>query len=264
MDGGQTLTSDKHHCMSRSGFADANFFCDRLQFEFEQYACVWILERNLNTENDRRGFLALIHGVHPGGGEEGGCSIPDAHVSVTKYTYLRNDDPSALFDCSNNTLPIGGSERMELLLHFSRFESMGTQYDAEVIVLDDIIEARGLPPDFDVFHCANPPALDNSRGRAFCRFARSVTDRGMAFVPLAPGLLPPQERRNRRKLDHFVKGSVPYVVDFTPGVLGPAEGFVEAGYRVLSGLGFDGQSHYTWRVCDCPVPQPQGKAGWQK
>ncbi|KAK0704306.1 hypothetical protein B0H67DRAFT_591072 [Lasiosphaeris hirsuta] len=250
----------RYHSMPHRGLVDADtLFCDRLNFEFEQGTFVWILKRMHSSSGDSGdsgvsgdsefcSYITLIHGLHPGDGEEGRCSIPGPHISVTKYTYLGSDKHSALFDCPNNRFPIDDSGPWGLLMHFSAFEGMGTQYDAEIIVLDDITEARCLPPDFGVLHCANQDTLNVPKNKAFCCFARSVTGQSMAFVPLAPSMLPQQEPWNRPKLRRFAKDSVPYVVDFTPGVLGPAEGFAEAGYRLLCGVGFDGQSHFTWRV----------------
>ena len=64
-------------------------------------------------------------------------------------------------------------------------------------------------------------------------------------MPLAPELLP---RRDRRKRDGFTEFSMASVLDLTPNVLGPLEGFTDLGCRVIAGMGFREDRHNTWRV----------------
>jgi hypothetical protein len=41
---------------------------------------------------------------------------------------------------------------------------------------------------------------------------------------------------------------VPLVFDLTPNVLGPSEGFSQAGFAVQAAMGFDQEHHVTWKV----------------
>ncbi len=87
--------------------------------------------------------------------------------------------------------------------------------------------------------------LADPSGILFCRFARSVSQDGIVVMPLAPHLL---DRRNRQKLDGFPETSVLSVVDLSPNILGPLEGFVNTGCTAFAGIGFDEEHDSTWRV----------------
>ncbi|KAK1770181.1 hypothetical protein QBC33DRAFT_313551 [Phialemonium atrogriseum] len=190
--------------------------------------------------------------------------VESAHLTATKYSLLKSEP---LF--RDLTSPVGedmaAGDRIELLLHFTLPESLGTRHDSEVIKIDDIIEVCRFPRNFEVVHCVQPPPDAVESRTPFCRFAHSVIDEAITVMPLASELLP---RRDRIRQDSFAEVSVLSVVDLTPNVLGPLEGFTDIadmGYRVLAGVGFKEDRHSTWRVrypeCKIFDESPQGIFG---
>lgn len=83
----------------------------------------------------------------------------------------------------------------------------------------------------------------------FCRFAirgaASNVPVAACWTPLASRLL---QQRDRWRGRQFTDTSRPFVVDFTPGILGPAEGFSQAGFDIQAALGFDQERHLSWKV----------------
>lgn len=81
----------------------------------------------------------------------------------------------------------------------------------------------------------------------YCRFAiRSRVDNESAFItPLGSNLL----RYNERwKVPRYSGSKKPVVIDFSPSVLGLAEGFSDEGFEVAAGVGFDTVHDMTWKV----------------
>ncbi|KAK0639088.1 hypothetical protein B0T16DRAFT_462791 [Cercophora newfieldiana] len=240
--------------------------CARLQYEFEEDTFVKVQWRDPNTAFEAR-YVVLIHSIHQGNGQDDvECSIESPHLCVTKYTLLREQDHGALFGNPNPRVPMRiSSPAQEYLLHCSPEllcrrpspSNMDAPCEPELMLIRDIMEVDHHE-DFEMLHCANEPTLSMSgMSQGYCRFARSINNQTMVFVPLPPALLPRRERRHRHKspLEALVKNAEPQVVDFTPGVLGTAEGFVNAGFNVLAALGFDATRHHTWRAQNpgCPV-----------
>jgi hypothetical protein len=67
----------------------------------------------------------------------------------------------------------------------------------------------------------------------------------ITIMPVTPNLLP---RRERKRLDGFTSPSTAYVIDFTPNILGPLEGFSKSGCEIFGGMGFNESLDMTWRV----------------
>lgn len=82
----------------------------------------------------------------------------------------------------------------------------------------------------------------------YCRFAiqgSTLNDPVACWTPLSSDLL---NRRDRWRGRQFNNVSRPAVVDFTPGILGPAEGFSQAGFDIQAAMGFDHERHLSWKV----------------
>lgn len=81
----------------------------------------------------------------------------------------------------------------------------------------------------------------------FCRFAFCTAEGGKtaAITPVSSSLL---QRKDRWRPVKFTCPLDSLVFDLTPNVLGPAEGFSQAGYLIHSAIGFDPERHLTWKV----------------
>jgi hypothetical protein len=66
---------------------------------------------------------------------------------------------------------------------------------------------------------------------------------GSCIIPIAPWL----HAAHPIRLD-FSFSKKPLVFDLTANVLGPAEGFAQAGFSVHSGIGNEQESTVTWKV----------------
>lgn len=108
-------------------------------------------------------------------------------------------------------------------------------------------QIRSIPDLFVETIHLTPYKIDNIGDmNPFCRFARTVDDERIVFMPVASGLLPHQDPQ---KPAYLTVPFPPYVFDLTPGILGPLEGFSETGCKTFAGIGFDEARHITWRVC---------------
>lgn len=65
------------------------------------------------------------------------------------------------------------------------------------------------------------------------------------ITPVASDLLPTKLRWRKPK---FANSFEPLVLELTPGVLGPSEGFAQAGFPISTALRFDESRHITWKV----------------
>jgi hypothetical protein len=81
----------------------------------------------------------------------------------------------------------------------------------------------------------------------FCRFGVRTggAEKVACLTPIASHLLQPHHRWRGCK---FSNTCSPLVLDFTPAVLGPSEGFSQAGFDVQAAIGFDQDRHLTWKV----------------
>ncbi|EQB43769.1 hypothetical protein CGLO_17539 [Colletotrichum gloeosporioides Cg-14] len=143
---------------------------------------------------------------------------------------------------------------------------MGEQSDAEVVMIKDIAFAKALSTSFRVKYrpaCHTqsrvPVNVDGSsmtdegaKEELSCRFARSASDETVTITPIIPKHLTPEERL---KPKGFSGSSAFRVFDFTPNVLGPLEGFAEAGFNSFAAVGFDPEHNINWkmRYPNCPV-----------
>lgn len=74
------------------------------------------------------------------------------YLLATRYSFLDLTHPF-----SSVQKPVGSVNRKELLLHFTDFDTMGERQDAEIIPLNEIIEARNL--EFEPAPNADPVQL---------------------------------------------------------------------------------------------------------
>ncbi|KAJ9156285.1 C-5 cytosine methyltransferase [Pleurostoma richardsiae] len=229
------MSPTKSQCNSPNIYMDSSILCERLGCKFERDSYV-----RFRLDSNMREHIALIHEIHSGAD---GCAMESPHFTATVYSFLEADplfrDPSLPADAE----PIHRGHG-ELLLHFSSLENMGSQSDSLLIDMDDIIEAKVLSPDFEVVHCA-PSPRDENDDTPFCRFARTASTDAITLVPLAPHLLKRQDRWRPKGLSD---PTMPFVIDLTPNVLGPLEGFTESGCGALLGIGFDPERDMSWRV----------------
>ena len=85
----------------------------------------------------------------------------------------------------------------------------------------------------------------------FCRFAIG-NDRGseqMFVTPLTSKLLAKEDQWKPRK---FLSTHLPAVLDLSPDVLGPSEGFSKAHCQIHAAVGFAEDRHLTWKVRSIP------------
>ena len=87
---------------------------------------------------------------------------------------------------------------------------------------------------------------DLSISGLFCRFAvRCGGSDSASLTPVASHLLPRSKHWSNPRYKYQPK---PIVLDFSPGVLGLAEGFRDSDCIIKAGVGFDPVSHLTWKV----------------
>ncbi|PYI15933.1 hypothetical protein BO99DRAFT_435965 [Aspergillus violaceofuscus CBS 115571] len=122
---------------------------------------------------------------------------------------------------------------------------MGQKSDGEVILIDDIIQARPLNSQDSVLHL-HPTAEETDGTHYFCRFAIRDKSNGNSacFTPLSSGLL---SRQYRWKRPRYAPPK-PIVIDLSPRDLGLAEGFSQAEFDIITGLGFDSEQDMTWKT----------------
>ncbi|KAE9568738.1 hypothetical protein CGMCC3_g15167 [Colletotrichum fructicola] len=192
-------------------FLESSLYDSRLDIEFEKDRYYEIRDSSQCYPN----YIAWVHDVHDG---SAGC-VQERHLSVTKFSILRQEH---LF--RGGTKLNESAEIADLMLHFSSVQHMGQQTDAEVVMIKDITFAKALSTSFrvryrPVFHTHScvPTNVDGSsttgddgKKELSCRFAS--------------------------------------VFDFTPNVLGPLEGFAEAGFNSFAAIGFDPEHSISWKV----------------
>ncbi|OAG35296.1 hypothetical protein AYO21_10498 [Fonsecaea monophora] len=204
---------EKHHTPTFHPVASLE--CAHLDFHFvkDEYALVR-LGSDSSSEN-----VIFIHDISYCGGED---EASTAYLLVTKYSRLWSCFPDFKpHGIDNNDMV---ANQLELLLHFEDFDKMGLRDDAEVIQLGDIVSAADLMAGSNTVVTGVDHVLQ---------------------LPPASHLL---QRRDRWPAPQFDTTSRPSVVDFTPGVLGPAEGFSQAGFDIRAALGFDQERHLSWKI----------------
>ncbi|CAI0650367.1 unnamed protein product, partial [Colletotrichum noveboracense] len=227
-------------------FLESSLYDSRLDIEFEKDRYYEIRDSSQCYPD----YIAWVHDVHDG---SAGC-VQERHLSVTKFSILRQEH---LF--RGGTKLNESAEIADLMPHFSSVQHMGEQTDAEVVMIKDITFAKALSTSFrvryhPVFHTHScvPTNVDGSsttgddgKKELSCRFARSVSDETVTVTPIIPKHLAREERPERKG---FSSSSPVSVFDFTPNVLGPLEGFAEAGFNLFAAIGFDPEHSISWKV----------------
>ncbi|KAJ0270032.1 hypothetical protein CBS470a_013618, partial [Colletotrichum nupharicola] len=225
--------------------SSASLYDSRLDIEFEKDRYYEIRDSSQCYPD----YIAWVHDVHDG---SAGC-VQERHLSVTKFSILRQEH---LF--RGGTKLNESAEIADLMPHFSSVQHMGEQTDAEVVMIKDITFAKALSTSFrvryhPVFHTHScvPTNVDGSsttgddgKKELSCRFARSVSDETVTVTPIIPKHLAREERPERKG---FSSSSPVSVFDFTPNVLGPLEGFAEAGFNLFAAIGFDPEHSISWK-----------------
>ncbi|KAJ0267559.1 hypothetical protein COL940_014253 [Colletotrichum noveboracense] len=226
-------------------FLESSLYDSRLDIEFEKDRYYEIRDSSQCYPD----YIAWVHDVHDG---SAGC-VQERHLSVTKFSILRQEH---LF--RGGTKLNESAEIADLMPHFSSVQHMGEQTDAEVVMIKDITFAKALSTSFrvryhPVFHTHScvPTNVDGSsttgddgKKELSCRFARSVSDETVTVTPIIPKHLAREERPERKG---FSSSSPVSVFDFTPNVLGPLEGFAEAGFNLFAAIGFDPEHSISWK-----------------
>jgi len=88
---------------------------------------------------DEMECVAFIHNILRIEPEDG---IKSFALVVSLYSFLQSTPPFSSKQHSANTAI--SINRKELLLHFGDFETMGERQDAEIIFVDDILQAQDL------------------------------------------------------------------------------------------------------------------------
>lgn len=99
------------------------------------------------------------------------CAVKSVHLTATLYSLLAAEP---LFQHSAPSTDTEASRSIgnELLLHCSAYEVMGSRLDAEIIVVDNVLEAHVLPPEIEVTYHVHPPP-GKGLGRSFITVAPS-------------------------------------------------------------------------------------------
>ncbi|KAF4835438.1 putative modification methylase [Colletotrichum siamense] len=220
-------------CDVTDNLVETSFESRRLNFKFEkdQYVRIRDTSGNFGT------YIALVHDVSPGSE----LCVNAPHLIITKYSFY--DQTSLLWDSKTAWDDYDKNENRELLLHCTATKTMGTFSDNEIIAINDIDLVGHMGPDFDITYCAKRPE-NLHKDKFFCRFSRSVRGDFLTLAPISPHLL---ARQDRRKKAGFPDASPGWVVDLTPEVLGPMEGFCSAGYQPFAAFGFDEDRDVTWK-----------------
>ncbi|KAJ3958605.1 hypothetical protein N0V92_004829 [Colletotrichum tropicale] len=222
-------------------FLESSLYDSRLDIEFEKDRYYEIRDSSQCYPD----YIAWVHDVHDG---SAGC-VQERHLSVSKFSVLRQEHLFRGGTKLNESADIG-----DLLLHFSSVQDMGEQSDAEVVMIKDIAFAKALSTSFRVKYrpaCHKQPRVplymdgssmtdEGAKEELSCRFARSASDETVTITPIIPKHLAPEERP---KSKGFPSSSSVSVFDFTPNVLGPLEGFAEAGFSSFAAM----------RYPNCPV-----------
>lgn len=196
-------------------------------------------------------YVIFVHGIHLRPRDSTRPEYVDiaefSHLMVTKYSFLesqpfmKNVMASSPGNDVENQRPISNNE---VVLECTDFCKMGSEEDAEVMQIRDIAWAAVVDTQPNVLYCAQPPSTSNDL--IFCRLAWMASAPGsIVLSPMQPRLLPPRDRPKQICFDSTEAD----VIDLTPELLGPLEGFCEAGFNALAGLGFNPERHMTWKVC---------------
>jgi hypothetical protein len=232
--------------------------CPHLNYNFEPDEYV-----HVRTDPEGTEYVLLIHAINAASADMDNTSY---HFLVTKYSYFHQ---TSLIQAQSSpgSLPVG---EKELVLHFNEYNKMGTPADAEVFQLSDVGHVKNLTSVDGIFkdyvdHVGvHPPGKNwsplvpslipesdfsvglDDRG-LFCRFAinTGVGDLDFCITPVASSLLSREHRTPPRRFTYPLK---PQLFDLTPDVLGPSEGFIQAGCVSPVGFGFEPEHHATWRV----------------
>ncbi|KIW86756.1 uncharacterized protein Z519_12669 [Cladophialophora bantiana CBS 173.52] len=218
------------HPVASLEWPDLNF-----QFVKDEYALI-----RIGRENPLE-HVIFIHEISYCAEE---AEISGARLLVTKYSKLVSNYPAPLEES------VGEDEDeiengQELLLHFGDFGNMGTRHDAESIQISDIVFVTELVAGVDHVLALSPVVEHDAM---YCRFTiKGSTSNSTAacWTPLSSDLL---SRRDRWRGPQFNNISRPAVVNFTPGILGPAEGFSQAVFDIQAAMGFDQERHLSWKI----------------
>lgn len=80
-----------------------------------------------------------------------------------------------------------------------------------------------------------------------------MTPNNVSITPLASRLL---HRPEERQSSAYNEAAPPIVYDMTPNILGPAEGFQQAGCVIDNAFSFDEEHNVTWKVRNGPKQRP--------
>ncbi|KIX03818.1 uncharacterized protein Z518_07371 [Rhinocladiella mackenziei CBS 650.93] len=207
----------------------SSYICKHVEYVFEQdeYALIRMLPERLSE------YIVFIHDICYDDDDSGSGTY---YLVVTKYSALKSTYPFEAQESSSDTT----IHDKELLLHFGDFDKMGTRDDAEFINIQDISSAT----DFNLGAEDSSDDLDDCG--PFCRFGIcAATGSDVACItPVASTLLQSRDRWRRPKFPD----SRPVIFDCAPQVLGPSEGFTQAGFTIQAALGFDQERHMTWKT----------------
>lgn len=238
----------------------------RLNFRFERCQYVSVQAHSGVGEGDVEQFILYIHGIHVPGAMN--LLHGEGRLTVTAFSFLRTTS-LCLFHLGLSSLAQGqGKEDVglrELLLHYQNFDEMGYRQDAIIFPIESIVSVEAINPatlgPFEaVQYTVDPPGehpyaihiqyrangVDPSRTGYYCRFAVRCNGPpdSAVMMPVASHLLTHSKRWPEPR---YISG-VPSVIDLTPGCLGPAEGFAQAGARIDAAMGFDSVRDCTWKV----------------
>lgn len=210
-------------------------------------------------EHETMRYVLHVRGIFPPASES---PEDEGSLLATQYSFLRR---TPVFRLEHVMERISNIDDKELLLHFQDFDSMGERNDATVIPVKDIIDVNlveidQLGPFERLQYTVDIPDgeyssvdgqrltyTDLSQLGLFCRFGVRCggSEDSACLTPVASHLLPRSRQWTKPSYRYLPQ---PMVMDFSPGVVGLSEGFQQAGYAIHAGVGFDPESHFTWKV----------------
>ncbi|OJJ32881.1 hypothetical protein ASPWEDRAFT_42920 [Aspergillus wentii DTO 134E9] len=222
----------------------AAFASQRLNWMFKggQYVSVTMKSQFVPVDSCRH--ILRIHGIYSAnksGSQEG-------KILATQYSFLRR---SPIFMLENALKGHPEIDEKELLLHFNDVDFMGQKNDASLIPIENITDVDFVRMDLLGPAEAVQYTVDVTEGLLnsglFCRFAIKCggSPDSACLMPVTHDLLPFSKHWDTPE---YSSSSRLEVFDFSPGVLGLAEGFRQSGCAVRAGFGFDPVSDLTWKV----------------
>ncbi|KAK2803834.1 hypothetical protein FQN50_006841 [Emmonsiellopsis sp. PD_5] len=217
------------------------------RYTFTRGEYVQIKIKSSSSSEQETKYVIFVHDII----QDGESNAAGAYsLLVSKYSFLRSN---LLFQNNGSKSDLTNSiSQKELLLHFGSLATMGEEQDAEIIRLNDIVDAQQLEPALadwsDTMEYLVEAPQDCVNCGYFCRFAiqsSGYNSDTACLTPVGSNLL---RHRLRWKPPRYEYPCKPVVFDLSPNVLGACEGFSQTPCEIFAALGFDTDNNVTWKA----------------